>query len=167
MDLNRETAMRLWVKYNGKKNETTDFAGRKILKGAYNDRNSEYGWNVDHILPQSRGGKTVDHNLICCHILTNDEKADKYPAFNANGKRFEIIKVENHYEVQPKSKEEAKKLNLVDKQLVHVQINGIKSGVMDAHIKVSDTAFFEMHIDTDDANAFIINDKNNKGTILI
>lgn len=65
------------------------------------------------------------------------------------------------------SKEEAKELNLVDKQLVHVQIDGIKSGVMDAHIKVSDTAFLEMHIDTDDANAFIINDKNNKGTIII
>lgn len=105
MDLNKETAMRLWVKYNGKKNETTDFAGRKILKGAYNDRNSEYGWNVDHILPQSRGGKTADHNLICCHILTNDEKADKFPAFKANGKIFEILKVENHYEIVPKKKE--------------------------------------------------------------
>ena len=25
----------------------------------------------------AKGGKTADYNLICCHILTNDEKADK------------------------------------------------------------------------------------------
>ena len=104
MDLNRETAMRLWSKTYGKATKVKDFTGREIAKGAYNDRNSEFGWNVDHILPQSRGGKTADHNLICCHILTNDEKADKFPCFNANGKRFEIVKVENHYEIQSAAK---------------------------------------------------------------
>lgn len=92
--------MRLWSKSYGKATKVQDFAGREIAKGAYNDRNSEYGWNVDHILPQSRGGKTADYNLICCHILTNDEKADRFPCFSANGRRFQIIKVENHYEIQ-------------------------------------------------------------------
>ena len=72
--------MRLWNKSFGKETKVKDFTGRTIAKGAYNDRNSEFGWNVDHILPQSRGGKTADHNLVCCHILTNDEKADKFPA---------------------------------------------------------------------------------------
>ena len=90
MDLNKETARRLWVKQFGKKQKAVDFSGRAIARAAYNDRNSEYGWNVDHILPESRGGKTADHNLICCHILTNDEKADKFPCFKANGKEFEI-----------------------------------------------------------------------------
>ncbi|MBP3451994.1 MAG: HNH endonuclease [Agathobacter sp.] len=103
MDLNRETAMRLWNKSFGKETKVKDFAGRTIAKGAYNDRNSECGWNVDHILPQSRGGTTADHNLICCHILTNDEKADKFPCFNANDISFEIIKVQNHYEIRQKS----------------------------------------------------------------
>ena len=93
MDLNRETAMRLWVKSFGKKTKVKDFSGREIAKGAYNARTSEYGWNLDHILPQSKGGKTADHNLICCHILTNDEKADKFPCFVANEVKFEIIKV--------------------------------------------------------------------------
>lgn len=102
MELNRETAMRLWNKTFGKKTKVKDFAGREIVKGAYNDRSSDYGWNVDHILPQSRGGKTADHNLICCHILTNDEKADRFPAFKANESVFEIIKVENHYEIRQK-----------------------------------------------------------------
>ena len=99
MDLNRETAMRLWNKTFGRESKAKDFTGRMMAKGAYNDRNSEFGWNVDHILPQSRGGVTADHNLICCHILTNDEKADRFPCFKANGIPFEIRKVQNHYEI--------------------------------------------------------------------
>ena len=109
MDLNKETAMRLWNKSFGKKTKVKDFTGRTIAKGAYNDRNSEFGWNVDHILPQSRCGKTADHNLVCCHILTNDEKADKFPAFKANGINFEIVKVENHYEIKLLTKETKKR----------------------------------------------------------
>lgn len=105
MDLNRETAMRLWNKSFGKDTKAVDFAGRTIAKGAYNDRNSEFGWNVDHILPQSKGGATADYNLICCHIKTNDEKADTFPCFTANGVAFEIVKVQNHYEIRPRSKE--------------------------------------------------------------
>ena len=105
MDLNRETAMRLWSKSFGKDTKAVDFAGRTIAKGAYNDRNSEFGWNVDHILPQSKGGATADYNLICCHIKTNDEKADTFPCFTANGVAFEIVKVQNHYEIRPRSKE--------------------------------------------------------------
>lgn len=80
-------------------------AGREIAKGAYNNRNSEFGWNVDHVLPQSRGGKTTDYNLVFCHILTNDEKADRFPVFNANGRKFEILKVENQYEIKPVGKQ--------------------------------------------------------------
>lgn len=106
MVINHETAMSLWSKRYGKASKVKDFAGREILKAAYNNRNSDYGWNVDHILPQSRGGKTTDSNLICCHILSNDEKADKFPCFSANGKKFEILKVENHYEVRLKSAEQ-------------------------------------------------------------
>lgn len=103
MVINHETAMSLWSKRYGKASKVKDFSGREILKAAYNNRNSEYGWNIDHILPQSKGGKTTDSNLICCHILSNDEKADKFPCFSANGKQFEIIKVENHYEIRLKS----------------------------------------------------------------
>ena len=99
MELNKETAIRLWVQQFGKRQKAIDFSGREIAKAAYNDRNSNYGWNVDHIVPQSRGGKTADYNLVCCHILTNDEKADKFPCFKANGKEFEIQKRQNHYEI--------------------------------------------------------------------
>ncbi len=121
MELNRETAMRLWVRDFGKRSKAVDFAGREIAKGAYDDRNSNFGWNVDHILPQSQGGKTTDSNLICCHILTNDEKADRFPCFATNGKRFEIVKVQNHYEIKKvdgsnsnKKAEDTGKINFYD-----------------------------------------------------
>ena len=112
MELNKETALRLWCKSFGNVTKAEDFAGRTIAKGAYNDRNSNFGWNVDHILPQSEGGKTAEYNLICCHIKTNDEKADSFPCFKANERNFEIIKVQNHYEIHNKSKKS--KLNLYD-----------------------------------------------------
>ena len=115
--VNKETASRLWVQQFGKRQKAIDFSGREIAKAAYNDRNSDYGWNVDHILPQSRGGKTVDYNLICCHILTNDEKADKFPCFKANAKAFEIQKRQNHYEIIARTaeqKEEDEVINFLD-----------------------------------------------------
>ena len=41
MDLNRETAMRLWNKAFGKETRAVDFTYRVIDKGAYGDRNSD------------------------------------------------------------------------------------------------------------------------------
>ena len=117
MELNRETAMRLWNKTFGKETSVHDFTGRKIVKGAYNDRNSEFAWNVDHIYPQSKGGATNDSNLIVCHVLTNDEKANKFPCFTANKKKFEILKVQNHYEIKSLSnnkKEEQQQKDVAD-----------------------------------------------------
>lgn len=118
MNLNKETALRLWVQQFGKRQKAIDFSGREIAKAAYNDRNSNYGWNVDHILPLSRGGKTADYNLTCCHILTNDEKANKFPCFKANTKEFEIQKRQNHYEIVTKNvdqkEEEDETVNFLD-----------------------------------------------------
>lgn len=101
MELNKETALRLWTQQFGKAAKATDFAGREIAKAGYNNRNSRFCWNVDHILPQSRGGKTADYNLICCHMETNDEKADSFPCFTANHKHFQIERRQNHYEIIP------------------------------------------------------------------
>ncbi|MEG0977431.1 MAG: PduL/EutD family phosphate acyltransferase [Bacilli bacterium] len=51
----------------------------------------------------------------------------------------------------------AKSLGVVDNQLLKLNISGIKSGVLDVYAKVSDDGYFEVHLDTDDANAFLIN----------
>ena len=100
--------MSIWTKSYGKATKAKDFAGREMDKSAYDQRGSKYGWNLDHILPKSRGGKDTESNLICTHIETNDEKADKFPCFTANGKQFEIIKVENHYEIREKTADSSK-----------------------------------------------------------
>lgn len=55
MELNKETANGLWIQQFGKGQKAIDFSGREIAKAAYNDKNSAYVWNVDHILPQARG----------------------------------------------------------------------------------------------------------------
>lgn len=53
------------------------------------------------------------------------------------------------------TKEDKLKYNLSD--TVSIKINGIKGGILDdVHLKISDDAYFELHIDTDDANAFLI-----------
>ena len=46
--------------------------------------------------------------MVCCHIKTNDEKADKFPCFKANGIAFEIVKIQNHYEIRAKEKKTEK-----------------------------------------------------------
>ena len=58
------------------------------------------------------------------------------------------------------NKEDAFKYGVDDKQIVRIKVNGDKSGIMDAEIKVSDDGYYELHIDTDDANAFLINDND-------
>ena len=50
-----------------------------------------------------------------------------------------------------------KMYNLEGKEKVSVRINGEKGGILDnVYLKVSEVCFFELHIDTDDANAHLI-----------
>ena len=149
MVINRETAMLLWSKSFGKTTKAKDFAGREIVKAAYDQRGSAYGWNVDHILPQSRGGKTTESNLICCHIQTNDEKADKFPCFTANDKKFEIIKVQNHYEINKVSSGDDKKQNSEDSVNFYDSTSGIRlykklKGIQNKPVFVG-TVIIELH----------------------
>lgn len=47
------------------------------------------------------------------------------------------------------------------KDIYSVKINGEKGGIMDnVHISESDKAYYEMHIDTDDANAFLLHNES-------
>ena len=103
MKISKETALSLWERDYGRDIRTYDYAGRPMDKAAYGNRNSQYGWNIDHIYPESKGGKSVSNNLICCSIQTNDEKADKFPTFKANDQLFNIVRVQNHYEIIKKT----------------------------------------------------------------
>ena len=57
-----------------------------------------------------------------------------------------------HIHITPKQME---LYGLQGKEEVNVLVNGQKGGMMfHVHLKVSELSYFEMHIDTDDANAF-------------
>ena len=77
MEINKDTAMKLWEEKLGDKTEARDYEGREILKAAYGQKGSQYSWNIDHIKPKSKGGTDRVDNLQIVHISTNQEKADR------------------------------------------------------------------------------------------
>lgn len=68
-----------------------------------------------------------------------------------------LIIANRHVHMSPS---DAIKYNVVDKQIVQIKISGDKSGIIDAEVKVSDDGYYEIHLDTDDANAFLVNDND-------
>lgn len=52
------------------------------------------------------------------------------------------------------TKEDKIKYNLKNK--VKIKIDGLKEGIIVVNLKIGEDAFFELHLDTDDANAFLI-----------
>lgn len=64
------------------------------------------------------------------------------------------IQAERHVHM---NKKKADELGLKHEDMVHILVDNDKGGVMDAFVKVSDNGFFEIHIDKDDANCFILN----------
>lgn len=62
------------------------------------------------------------------------------------------IIADRHIHILPS---EAKMYGLNDLNEVSVLIDGEKGGIIEhVHLRVSDASYFEMHLDTDDANAF-------------
>ena len=69
-----------------------------------------------------------------------------------------------HIHVDKKIREEH---NLVGIEKVSVKIPGEKSGVInEVYLKDSDEAYFELHLDTDEANAFLLNQNDEVEIIL-
>ena len=83
----------IWNKVYGKKDEVYDYAGRLMKKSACGNPNSKYHPTLDHIRPLSLGGADVVENIVVCHRDTNEEKADHFPHWKTNGKRFHSQRV--------------------------------------------------------------------------
>lgn len=58
-------------------NMRRDRFGSLITWDAYGDTNSPFGWEVDHILPVSKGGKDQLYNLDPLYWLNNRKKGDR------------------------------------------------------------------------------------------
>ncbi len=53
-----------------------------MLKCAYSrkesQQNSAYLWNIDHIVPESKGGTIRNDNIIAVHVHCNQKKGNRY-----------------------------------------------------------------------------------------
>jgi 5-methylcytosine-specific restriction endonuclease McrA len=81
MAFNQETIDAVWEKgsipVKEKKDEwRKDQCGAWIKYNDYGDRDSDYGWEVDHITPESKGGKSILINLRPLHWRNNAGKSD-------------------------------------------------------------------------------------------
>lgn len=70
-----------------------DYTGRLMKKSACGNPNSAYHPTLDHIRPLSAGGCDVLENIIICHRDTNEEKADHFPHWKANGAHYHARRV--------------------------------------------------------------------------
>lgn len=90
--------------------------------------------------PPVRSSGNLDNSEIVTLIGPNG-------SIKTNG----CIIADRHLHITYKDKE---KYNIPDKILV--KIGGIKPGVIEVDVKPSEEAYFEIHLDTDDANAFLL-----------
>lgn len=91
--MSKFTTIELWNKRYGKKEEVYDYSGRLMKKAACGNPNSAYHPTLDHIRPLSQGGLDIEGNIEICHRDTNEEKADSFPTWTANGKTFQALRV--------------------------------------------------------------------------
>lgn len=55
-----------------------DKFGNKIRRGSYGTQ-GEYGWELDHSKPKSKGGTNSDRNIQPLYWEENRKKSNKYP----------------------------------------------------------------------------------------
>ncbi len=74
-----------------------DACGAWIMWDKYGDRDSIYGWEIDHILPQNLGGPDILVNLRPLQYQNNISKGIDYPSYTAvvtaeGNKNVEVIR---------------------------------------------------------------------------
>lgn len=80
--VNKTDIKKAWEKsptIRGKNPETwrRDPKGSPIRKGSYGTL-GDFGWEIDHIRPKSKGGSNSQKNFQALHWEANRKKGDKY-----------------------------------------------------------------------------------------
>lgn len=60
-----------------------DAAGAWMFYNGYGDRNNAFGWEIDHVYPESLGGDENLVNLRAMQWENNLSKGDDYPVYQA------------------------------------------------------------------------------------
>ena len=60
-----------------------DACGAWIARNKFGKSDSDFGWNIDHIYPCSKGGGEEPENLRPLNIRNSVSKADSYPSYVA------------------------------------------------------------------------------------
>ena len=60
-----------------------DACGAWILRNAHGNRNSKFGWEIDHVYPVSLGGDNEEKNLRPMQWENNLSKMNDYPSYTA------------------------------------------------------------------------------------
>ena len=80
-----------WVSEFGNKDTAKDFTGKMIRRGDHRKENSQYGWDIDHILPLAANGVDDATNLQIVNIATNRLKAD-LTSFVIDGVNYQVMR---------------------------------------------------------------------------
>lgn len=91
--MSKYNTVEVWNKVYGSKAEVYDYAGRLMKKSACGNPKSKFFPTLDHIRPISKGGSDILENIIICHRDTNEEKANSFPHWKANGNRYLATRV--------------------------------------------------------------------------
>ena len=78
-----------------------DSCGAFIVRSQYKNRNSDYGWEIDHVYPVSKGGGDELVNLRPMQWENNVKKGDSFPNYETSivGEGSSNIRKEGHYTV--------------------------------------------------------------------
>ena len=71
------------VKGYDKDNVRQDACGAWIIRNHYGMRDSDFGWEIDHVYPLALGGDDDPANLRAMHWENNLAKGDDYPSYQA------------------------------------------------------------------------------------